>query len=197
MQSSRGWRAAIVVAALLILSAVAVRLITRPAPAPRELLRTDLDLREGVLFAKGEVEPFSGLLIERYPNRKPKIEIEIADGKAHGRSRGWYESGQLEVEEQFLHGTSHGPRTRWYENGQKRSEARIEHGQLSGAYVEWHENGQRAVEMSLAGGKPDGVAEAWHASGARKSQTHFRSGEMVKREFFDDAQLASGAEANR
>jgi antitoxin component YwqK of YwqJK toxin-antitoxin module len=34
-------------------------------------------------------------------------------------SRGWYENGQLEVEEQFVQGTSHGSRTRWYATAKK------------------------------------------------------------------------------
>ena len=37
-----------------------------------------------------------------------KLEIEIHDGKAHGHSRGWYDNGQMEVDETFVHGGGHG-----------------------------------------------------------------------------------------
>jgi antitoxin component YwqK of YwqJK toxin-antitoxin module len=191
MRNSVGWRAAAAVAALLFLSAIAAVLIWRPAPAARHLTRAELDLREGVLFAKGEGKPFNGVMVERYSADQQKLTIEIANGKAHGLSRGWFENGQLEVEERFANGISHGPRTRWHMTGQKKSEARIEQGQLSGPYVEWHENGTKAVQMELVAGKAEGLAEAWHPSGALKSQTRFRAGEIIERHFFDDTALAA------
>jgi antitoxin component YwqK of YwqJK toxin-antitoxin module len=166
---------------------------TRPAPAAREVLRSELDLRDGVLFARGDSKPFTGVLVERYPGEKPKLAIEVKDGKAHGLSRGWYDSGQLEVEERFVAGQSHGPRTRWYLNGQKRSEAQIEQGELAGIYTEWHENGQMAVQMKMVKGKPDGMVEAWHPSGKLKSRTNFANGEMGKQEFFSEDPPAAEA----
>jgi antitoxin component YwqK of YwqJK toxin-antitoxin module len=150
----------------------------------REVLRSELDLRDGVLFTRGESAPFTGVLIERYPQDKPKLSIEVMDGKAHGISRGWHDNGQLEVEETFVSGISHGPRTRWHQNGTKKAEAQIEQGELAGTYTEWHENGQVAVQMRMVKGKPDGMVEAWHPTGELKSRTHFVNGEMGKQEFF-------------
>ena len=117
-------------------------------PAVRELTRSELTLRGGVLFAHKESAPFAGRLVERYGPSQRKVEIQIREGKANGLSRGWYEDGQLEVKETFRDGVSHGTRTRWHRNGQKRAVALIEHGEVV-AFSEWYENGQLATRMDF------------------------------------------------
>ena len=175
-------------AALLLLCAVLFGLWkwTRPAPPVRELMRSELDLRDGRLYATGETRPFTGRLVEIYTAERRKLEIEIHDGQAHGLSRGWYDDGQIEVEETFVAGISHGPRTRWHQNGAKKSAAQIVNGELEGPYAEWHENGQPAIAMTLHRGQPDGLVEAWHPSGALKSHVRFEQGRQVSRDFWPD-----------
>ena len=169
----------------LAIVAVAVLLATRAGRTPpREVLRSDLDLREGVLYLHGSKQPFTGLLVEDFSKGVRKLAIDLRHGKVEGRSHGWFENGQMEVEETFVAGVSHGLRTRWHANGQKKSEEHIEHGVVTGRYIEWHDNGQKAVEMTLKDGHPDGLVEAWHPDGTLKSQTRFESGKIVKREFF-------------
>ena len=158
-----------------------------PAPPVVERTRDQLEQRDGKLFEPEASEPFTGMLVEYYPEKKPKIAIEIQDGRPHGLSCGWYENGQMEVEERFVSGVSHGQRTRWHENGQKRSEAQIENGQITGKFFKWHDNGQKAAEATLVNGKPDGVSEAWHESGAPKSRVELRDGEIVSKEYFAEA----------
>ena len=160
-------------------------------PPMRELMRSELDLRDGRLFAKGEAQAFQGRVVETYAAGKRKLEIEISQGQANGISRGWYDNGKLEVEETFLNGISHGPRTRWHANGNRKSVAQIEQGQVAGPFTEWHENGQKAVEMTLREGHPDGIVEAWHPSGAPKSRIDFKNGKPVEKEFWSDSAVAA------
>ncbi len=175
------------------LVAVVVMLRSRHAPstAIRELRRDALELRDGTLFAKGESKPFDGVIFENFAANTRKVAIEIRHGKADGLSRGWFETGQLEVEEHFSKGFSQGLRTRWHANGQKKSETQIAHGKLEGRHTEWHDNGQKAIEMTLANGEPEGGAEAWFPNGTLKSRTTFQSGKMVARDFFDDPSAPS------
>ena len=182
----------IILAGVLLAATIAVTLLwNRSAQTPlRSLERTELKLRDGVLYASGESRPFQGELVEYYPDKARKLTIEIKDGRLHGRSLGWYPNGQMEVEERFLAGISHGTRTRWHENGNVRSVAQIEQGKVIGSFTEWHDNGQKAAEMALRDGKPDGVVEAWHPSGRPKSRSEFQNGELVKREFFPEQQVA-------
>ena len=178
---------------LVVLIAVFAMLRQKPARATavREQRRDALELRDGALFIKGDSKPFDDVLFDNFATNTRKLAIEIQHGKANGLSRGWYETGQLEVEEAFSEGISHGLRTRWHTSGQKRSETQIARGKLEGRHTEWHDNGQKAVEMSLTDGQADGSAEAWHPSGALKSRTHFQAGKIVSREFFDDPSAAA------
>jgi antitoxin component YwqK of YwqJK toxin-antitoxin module len=159
---------------------------TRKPEKVRELTLLELERRDGVLFAKGEQQPFDGHLVESYTKDVRKVVIEIANGKAHGLSRGWYDNGQIEVEETFVEGVSHGPRTRWHRNGSRKAVAQIEHGKDVGTFTEWHENGQLAVKMQMRDGEPDGVVDAWFASGAPRSRVRFENGRQVEQAFWDD-----------
>ena len=153
---------------------------------PDERTRAELELRDGVLFLPASEIPFSGLLVEKYTGDRPKLAIGIHLGRAHGLSRGWYENGQLEVEETFVRGVSHGRRTRWHANGAKKSQAEIVEGVITGWFTQWHENGTRAAAVPLLDGEPHGLAEAWHPSGALKSRVVFDRGEPAAQEFFPD-----------
>ncbi len=184
-------------ALLLLLAAVCAWIgLARHRIGVRELTIFEVDRRDGLLFAHGEKQPFAGRLIENYSKNVRKAQVEIRNGKAHGLSRGWFDNGQMEVEETFVEGVSHGPRTRWHRNGARKSLAQIEHGKIVGEYTEWHENGKMAVRMTLRDGQPDGQIEAWHPSGALKSRVRFEHGKQVSRQFFDDStQAARGTKA--
>jgi antitoxin component YwqK of YwqJK toxin-antitoxin module len=155
-------------------------------------MRSELELRDGRLYAKGEAEPFQGKLVENHGPGRRKLEIDISGGKANGLSRGWYDNRQMEVEETFRDGISHGPRTRWHANGKRRSLAQIENGEVVGEFLEWYDNGQLAVRLTLADGQPAGTVEAWYPSGAKKSRTQFEHGRQVSREFFNDSAAIFG-----
>ena len=158
---------------------------TRPQ-VQRECLRSELDLREGVLYFKGKDAPFRGNLIENYGKDARKLEISIQNGRPHGLSRGWFEDGQLETEEHFVEGVSHGLRTRWHPNGAKKSETTIVDGQVSGSHIEWHDNGQLAAEATMFEGQPDGVVESWYPTGRLKSRVVYEGGIPAEKEFFED-----------
>ncbi len=193
------WRNPVLIVGAALLTCAAIFSFwtgSRSPEPPGELLRSEfprsaLILRDGTLFAPGESRPFCGRLVENFGAGRRKLEIEISEGKAHGRSRGWYESGQLEVHETFLHGVSHGQRTRWHPNGKRKSLAQIEAGKIEGSYTEWYDNGQKAVEMNLVRGRPEGLAEAWHRPGSLKSRVHFVHGKQVSREFWDESGKAA------
>lgn len=190
-------RSILVVTVCLALAAGIAVFVTRPrSQAIYEARRDQLDLHEGALYLLDARKPFTGTLIENYAPGKRKLAIEIRDGKAHGVSRGWFVSGQQEVEEHFVQGVSQGTRTRWFENGIRKSEEHIEQGKLVGTYLEWYDNGQKAVAMTLEEGKPHGMVEAWHPSGTLKSRSRMDHGKLVSREFFNES-LASATPPNR
>lgn len=140
-----------------------------------------------MLYARGEVQPFDGQIVEYYPDHARKLALEIKHGRLNGHSLGWHANGQMEVDEQFVDGISQGTRKRWFPNGQQRSEADVQNGKVTGTYKEWHENGQLAVVMSTEDGKANGAVEAWHPSGALKSRSQMKQGEVLERQFFPDS----------
>ncbi|EDY82294.1 hypothetical protein VDG1235_1914 [Verrucomicrobiia bacterium DG1235] len=151
-----------------------------------ELTFAELDLREDVLYLKGSDERFSGSLIEEYSSEFRKLEVSIVEGRAHGVSRGWYDNGQMEVEEFFANGLSDGVRTRWHPDGSKKSEAPIVKGVIDGVFKQWHENGVLAAEVHMDNGKNDGLARAWYPSGTLKSRVTFSDGVAGESAFFPD-----------
>ncbi len=167
---------------------VAIALVTgwllreKSAPPSATALRTDLVLRDGALFRAGAAQPFSGLLISDWRPGQRRTEITIREGRAHGLSRGWYENGQLEVQETFVKGVSDGTRTRWYAEGGKKSEVKIRAGELTGVFREWHPNGRLARETPLEGGVAHGEVRAWDAQGKPSGTALVEHGKRVSRQ---------------
>lgn len=128
---------------------------------------------------------FSGTLVDSSESGTTLSKIEIRDGKAHGKSQGWHESGRLEVEEFFVHGISQGKRQRWHENGQKRSEAMMVEGKIEGLFKQWHENGQLAAEVEMVAGEAHGLSQAWHPSGELKARVQLAGGEIVHSDYHE------------
>ena len=182
MQNKRKFVIGIVAAALVVGSIYWWK--QAPAAVPKEMLRSELELVDGRMRPKSGGEPFSGIMFERASTGTRLSEISLQDGIVHGLARGWYDAGQLEVEETFVNGKSNGIRKRWHANGQKKSEVTIVEGELNGSYTEWHDNGQLAVMLTMVHGKAHGLSEAWHADGSRKAVVTMDAGTPVKQEFF-------------
>ena len=183
--------------ASLVAAAVGVALLLWPRPGVEdggERVRAELDLRDGILYIRGEDVPFTGKLVEDYGRDARKLAIGIRDGKADGLSRGWFEDGQPEIEETFLDGVSNGVRTRWYPGGTKKSTATIRDGVIVGSYVTWHDNGQKAAEVDMVDGQPHGLAEAWHPNGRLKSRVQLDHGVPSHTEFFPETGAIAGAD---
>lgn len=148
-------------------------------PPPDAALRTELALREGVLYRPSATRPFQGLLVENWSPAQRRVEVTIVDGRAHGRSRGWYENGQIEVEEHFVQGVSHGTRTRWFAEGGRKSQVEIRQGQLTGTFREWHPNGQRARETPLRDGVAHGEVKSWDEAGRLSGTAQVAHGQKL------------------
>lgn len=181
MPSKLSWRRFLFSAVTLVAIALAgwiVVELNRPVVTAR---RMELKLRDGVLYRNGQSLPFTGVLVEEWKPGLRRTEVTITDGRAHGCSRGWYENGQLEVEEYFVHGVSHGTRTRWYDSGVKKSQVKIREGQLSGVFREWHPNGCLARETPLADGTPHGEVRSWDDKGKLVGTAQVDHGKLVTR----------------
>lgn len=156
----------------------------RPLPVELERDRSGLQLRENKLF-DGEL-PFTGTVIERYPDGVLRSRSSVSNGLLQGLSQGWYTNGQLQVTEHFVAGVSHGLRSKWYPDGAKLSDATIANGKLDGRFQRWHENGTLSEQIDFSDGRPEGVSLAWFPSGSPKARVVTRAGQTIERESWSD-----------
>ena len=182
MPNKLSWRRCTIWAGVLLVTGLAAWSIREMRPTPIVVQRAALDLRDGKLYQHAAQTPFTGLLVEEWRPGARRAEVSIRDGLADGVTRGWFESGQAEVEEHFVRGVSHGRRTRWYENGARRSEVKVRAGKLAGVFREWHPNGRLARETPLRDGVPHGEARSWDAQGKLTGTAHVEHGKRVARD---------------
>ena len=160
-----------------------------------ELSRTNLVLKDGRLFQIGSTNPFTGMMLDHYPDGILQSRSTAVSGLLEGTSEGFYTNGQVQVREQFRSGKSHGTRVKWFPSGAKLSEAEVFDGKLNGLFRRWHENGQLAEQLHLRGGEPDGTSRSFYASGFLKGEAIHQSGQIVTQKFWKDGELAASRPA--
>jgi antitoxin component YwqK of YwqJK toxin-antitoxin module len=159
---------------------------TAPAAGPVEVPRAALEVRNGRIYRPGETAPFTGVMVEFYPDGARLSRSVVVEGHLHGLSEGWHPDGQLQVREHFVHGLSHGERVKWHANGATQSLAVIVEGQLHGPFRRWHENGALAEELTMNRSQPDGLARAFYPSGHLKSRVRLENGRVVEQQFWPE-----------
>ena len=150
--------------------------------------RSSLILQDGKLFEKGAATPFTGTMVEHYPDGALKSRSQVAGGQLHGLSEGWHTNGLLQVTETFQAGVSHGIRSKWYENGRKLSEASIVQGRIHGTFRRWTDQGLLSEEVEMRHGQPDGLSLAFYPSGFIKAEAMMRAGEVLEQHFWKDGE---------
>ncbi len=179
---------------LLLLGTAALSIFTLrppeppPPSTPLVVQRDFLTPREGRLWRAGQGQPFTGFMVEHYPDGVLKSRSAVSDGVLHGVSEGWYPNGGRQVREHFVLGVSHGLREKWHANGRLWSRATIEEGKLNGEFKRWDEAGNLAETLLMKSGEPDGDAVAFHPSGFLKVVARFERGRMMDQRFFSDGE---------
>ena len=150
----------------------------------REVSLETLQERNGLKYIVNEDKPFSGHLVE-YKNTPPNItekqkiiSIHYKDGKEHGLSTTWNDSGQKEGELHYKDGTLDGLSASWYKSGQKESEIHHKDGKHHGLATIWYENGQKNSESHFKKNTIDGLATHWYKSGQKKSEIYYKDGKQ-------------------
>jgi len=162
----------LVVAGGIVILGVAGLVLMRPArPVPvqsvavvPQVLRSELQLREGRLYRVTETNAFTGWMLERYKSGTLRSRSAISNGMMQGLSEGWHTNGQPQIREHFQAGISHGQRIKYYPDGSKLSEVTVVEGKLEGTFRRWHPNGQLAERVELRAGTPDGDSKSYFPS---------------------------------
>ncbi len=157
-----------------------------------ERTAAELVRREGAWWDPADNQPFTGWLIERYPDHQLQSRSALSNGILVGVSEGWNTNGVQQIREEFQPGLSEGPVVRWREDGTKLSEGVARAGKLEGPFRRWHPNGQLAEEVTLRRGEAQGVSRAWFPSGHLKAEVRLNDGKVVAQQFWKDGEQDGG-----
>ena len=168
----------------------------RPAPPPSptpfvELARTNLVHTSGRWCQTGHTNPYTGVLLDFYPNGLPMSRSVISNGLLEGLSEGWFTNRQTQIREYYRTNVADGLRTKWYPNGRKLSEATIVLGQIQGTFRRWHQNGVLAEEIPMRDGQPEGVGRVYFESGCLKAEIELRAGREIHRTSYNEGERAA------
>ena len=75
-------------------------------------------------------EPFTGMILEKYPDQSPRAEAGFLKGKKDGMERFWFPKRILKSEGQWFDGKENGIFREWDERGKLIRVARYKNGQL-------------------------------------------------------------------
>ena len=109
---------------------------------------TQIVLRNGIVYKKGETQPFSGLIVGKdhkgYRGALRHYKKRYKNGVLNGKSEYWFQNDKLEGIEYYEDGRIHGIASRYYDNGKIRSRIHFVNGLRGGSKGEmfWDRNGK-------------------------------------------------------
>ena len=109
---------------------------------------TQISLRNGIAYKKGETRPFSGFIVGKdhkgYQGAPRHYKKRYENGVLNGKSEYWFQNDKLEGIEYYEDGRIHGIASRYYDNGKIRSRIHFVNGLRGGSKGEmfWDRNGK-------------------------------------------------------
>jgi antitoxin component YwqK of YwqJK toxin-antitoxin module len=135
------------------------------------------ETEEGIVFVKGEKEPFTGRLVVRYTDGTMESVLNIVAGQNHGTFEQWHADGQKDEKATWVNGLKEGMARGWYASGKKRFEYPFRADKFHGTVKRWNEDGRRMVEV-YENGLKEGVARGWFASGKKQFEMSYRADKL-------------------
>lgn len=178
----------IAIAAVALLALILVPRVMRRSASPAQAAPSELTRQEGRLFLLGKDRPFTGLLVESYPDGSIRSRSALVEGLLHGVSEGYYTNGQLEVQEEFRHGVAHGIRTKYHPNGNIKSQGAILDGQIDGIYRCWNDHGFLESEVEMRRGQVHGLSRAYYPSGCLRTLARLEDGQILEQQSWADGE---------
>ncbi len=136
------------------------------------LLHAQLVEKDGIYYnSKGDL--YSGTYIEYFPDGNVRLEMEVQDGKKHGKTAYYYEDGSPKEVRNFSHNLMDGTWIKWASSGTRIAEARYQEGKKHGKWFIWDENGTLRYEMEYQQGSKTGLWSIWDDNGKLISEKKF------------------------
>ncbi|WOJ98212.1 toxin-antitoxin system YwqK family antitoxin [Congregibacter brevis] len=121
---------------------------------------------------------FSGDAVTYHPSGQLATLEQFEDGRWHGRSSRWFESGALSQESFYDRETPTGTHRSWWPNGKLKSQSQYVNGKLDGALLKWYESGEIFKKLNYRDGRTAGLQQAWRENGALFANHEFRNGRV-------------------
>lgn len=111
----------------------------------------DLVERDGRKTLSGV--PFTGTVLERYPDGSRKTRYNLVEGRAQGAWAEWHPDGAIRFYSEWDDGKGDGPFVYFHPNGEISSRGTARTNIWVGVTEGWHPNGQKAIEQVLQSGE--------------------------------------------
>ncbi len=131
----------------------------------KELLKTDSLIKKvnGIIYIKNI--PFSGILVDKYPNDSIKSKCQYSLGKRHGNYEGWYPDGSRWFKRLYLEGKKEGIHLTWWPDGAKKSFYPFKNGFKEGNHKDWFNDGTLFKDFNYMKGYEFGYQKMWRPDG--------------------------------
>lgn len=130
-----------------------------------QVIKSEVELRpnEGLIY-HGD-QPFTGRVINTFPNGLTSGAFDYHAGKKVGYHRKWFSNGEMAFEAKWVNGMLDGVSRSWWRNGNQRSEAYHVSGRLHGPQLQWYKSGAKFKERNMNMGVEEGMQRTWRENG--------------------------------
>lgn len=124
--------------------------------------------------------PFSGYVINHYPNQALKEKTGILNGRKENQAMSWYEDGQLKQVSTYYQGKLHGPKKRWSVDSAYVLVSHLNYylGKPHGEQKQWYPTGELFKRLNLNMGKEEGIQQAYRTNGALFANYEAKNGRI-------------------
>ncbi len=127
---------------------------------------------EGLYYTKNG-DLYTGTYTEFYDNGVKRIEMNIEEGKRHGKITLYFENEQVKEVRSYFSGLMHGTWMTWNNQSVKIAEANYKKNKKHGKWYIWDDKGVKRYEMEYDEGKKVGTWSIWDDKGNLMKEQKF------------------------
>ncbi|MGL6118870.1 MAG: toxin-antitoxin system YwqK family antitoxin [Fusobacteriaceae bacterium] len=136
--------------------------------------------KDGLIYKENEIKPFTGRIILKHLNNQIYYEGSLKEGKPHGESAEYDDTGDLVKKGAFNNGEKHGEFVYYNEDGSVKKEEKYSNGKVVNSKEIWYyDNGEINMILENNDGSRNGILTKnyesgvmWHKGGYDNEQHH-------------------------
>jgi len=151
---------------------------------PKTVKMKNITIKDGVYLYNQK--PFTGKIIDKFPDGVIKLEGDVEDGLAVGEWISWFKTGDTFEKTNYLKGKRDGLLTGWCDCGFKAYEIYYKNDSMNGPSTKFV-NGKKISEENYKAGKLNGRVVHWYENGAVELEGFYLSDQQHgKWSYFDN-----------